>query len=232
MEVAATRSKTCPGFSIGTPKQKSRVLCDAVLSDAKIGPRWEVIFGSKQGKHGYCTVLRANITFLKQTLTSDRRGSCFIAPICRGCNYHENPDRMQGSGSQIKHHTVVVDIGMTEEMRNAARRIAVEERTCERCDEDISDHPDSHTVCLRCYRNRRGCERCGEDISDRPHNYTRCYTCFRGWNEDCRKRKSPCKESPNPARRARVRRCDCCREDISNRPPSHTLCYCCYSCLF
>lgn len=144
------------------------------------------------------------------------RGGAFIAPICKSCNYSENSNRMQGSDSKLKHHTVVVAVEMTEDMRNATRRIAVEARSCDECGRDISNCPSHHTACLRCFnRDRRPCQECGVDISDRPSNHKVCYACYSRPSEACRKRKG--------------RGCCGCGRDISTRPSNYTLCYRCYS---
>ena len=59
-------------------------------------------------------------------------------------------------------------------------------RRCDACDDDISDHHPSHTLCSSCWEEDdeeeedfRGCDRCGIDISDRPPQYTLCYPCWR-----------------------------------------------------
>ncbi len=137
---------------------------------------------------------------------SGRHKNVFIAPICRKCNFSGNSSRMQNGGSQLRRHTVVVKVGMTREMRDAPRRFAIGERSCQSCGEDISDRPPDHTKCLGCFRTKgvvesvfahaifdppkrngsrrfgkagRSCQSCGEDISDRPPNHTKCLGCFR-----------------------------------------------------
>ena len=132
---------------------------------------------------------------------------CVIAPICRPCNNPRNMARRQGGGSYLRANIEVFRTHMTEGMFNAERRYAEEpRRQCERCQNDISDRPPNHTVCLNCFhsdrgrarhddiydhgyraqgfataqnRNARSCITCGTDISDRPTNHVVCYPCFR-----------------------------------------------------
>ena len=172
------------------------------------------------------------------------RNSAFVAPICKSCNYHKNANRMQGSGSQLKHHTVVVDIGMTKDMRTATRRIAVQARNCDDCGSDISSCPSHHTVCLGCWnRDKRPCQECGVDISDRPSNHKVCYECYSRSGETCNKRKASPNESSRTTGASLLalgaatgamlmlfdRPCQECGVDISDRPSNHKVCYECYS---
>ena len=57
-----------------------------------------------------------------------RGEGCFVAPICRSCNRCDNPSRMQGAGARLRGHIDVVRAEVTWGMRNAPRRLAVEER--------------------------------------------------------------------------------------------------------
>jgi hypothetical protein len=134
----------------------------------------------------------------------------FIVPLCKRCNYWENPNRMQGSQSKLRYGTKLVKGENTEEMKNAPRRIAVKVycRHCEKCGGDISASPDDHVLCLPCYRSgsgsrrpqcteqksasrpagyslhvsmeERSCETCGRNIMDRPVSHTLCFDCFCG----------------------------------------------------
>ena len=59
-------------------------------------------------------------------------------------------------------------------------------RWCDDCGIDISDKPEHHSVCLRCYRQdseyeseRRCCDDCGTDISDMPEHHFVCLRCYK-----------------------------------------------------
>lgn len=43
-----------------------------------------------------------------------RGEGCFIAPICRPCNRHDNPERMQGAGACLRANIVVTKTAMTD----------------------------------------------------------------------------------------------------------------------
>jgi hypothetical protein len=167
---------------------------------------------------------------------------CFIAPICKPCNRHDNQDRMQGAGARLRGNIEVTRTGMTEGMRTATRRIAGGDggrrRRCESCNDDISDRPASHTSCLECWSGggsgrrgggsygrgarRRRCESCNEDISDRPPSHTLCLECWSGGGSGGR-------GGERGGRGGRRRLCESCNDDISDRPPSHSLCLGCWS---
>ena len=85
----------------------------------------------------------------------------YIAPICKRCNWCENVNRMQGSGSQLRSGTEVVLDDYTEGMYRADRRIAISESESE--GEEYE----------------RECRRCGVDISNRPPNFNQCYDCWK-----------------------------------------------------
>jgi hypothetical protein len=146
-----------------------------------------------------------------------RRG-VWIAPICSRCNAPNNRARWQGAGSTIRVGTEVTKVERTEGMFNAERRmIAV--RVCHECDNDISDRPEHHDMCLGCYRLNsyeqpaRRCKICRSDVSDRPDHHDVCLNCYR-------------KSSRTSGRRRRE--CGECGDDISDRPPHHHLCLHCY----
>ena len=107
-------------------------------------------------------------------------GVC-ITPICSGCNNPHNIARWQqygGGNSSVIAGTTVVRVSMTRNMKTAQRMIAV--RCCESCEQDISDRPTNHTLCLDCWRDSiRCCESCEQNISDRPRNHTLCLDCWR-----------------------------------------------------
>ena len=85
----------------------------------------------------------------------------YIAPICKRCNWCENVNRMQGSGSQLRSGTEVVLDDYTEGMYRADRRIAISESESE--GEEYE----------------RECRRCGVDIYNRPPNFNQCYDCWK-----------------------------------------------------
>jgi hypothetical protein len=132
---------------------------------------------------------------------------CFIAPICKPCNRYGNQDRMQGAKARLRKNIEVTRTGMTEGMRTATRRVAGggggRRRRCESCDNDISDRPASHTLCLGCWSGsgrrgggrsgraagrsgrgggRRGggrvCDACGVSIAGAPTTHYLCRKCF------------------------------------------------------
>jgi hypothetical protein len=49
---------------------------------------------------------------------------CFLAPICKSCNYHKNQSRQQGAGARLRKNIVVTKVPFTSGMRNANRRYA------------------------------------------------------------------------------------------------------------
>lgn len=49
---------------------------------------------------------------------------CCIAPICSGCNYHENEKRMQGGNSTLRKGITVIKTSMSDGMYRAPRRYA------------------------------------------------------------------------------------------------------------
>eukprot|EP00949_MAST-11_sp_MAST-11-sp1_P003348 g3348.t1 len=49
---------------------------------------------------------------------------CFLAPICRQCNFAGNEDRYQGAGARLRKNIEVMRTRMTDGMKNAPRRIA------------------------------------------------------------------------------------------------------------
>ena len=121
----------------------------------------------------------------------DRRASCgghvwikkqgiHIVPICSRCNYCDNECRMRSKGNKslLRPGTLAVAIKPTQDMVYSERRFAAM-RCCERCRADISDRPENHALCFRCFCDRaRTCQRCRADISDRPVNHTLCFRCF------------------------------------------------------
>ena len=44
-----------------------------------------------------------------------RGEGCFIAPICRPCNRHDNPERMQGAGACLRANIVVTKTAMSDD---------------------------------------------------------------------------------------------------------------------
>lgn len=83
-----------------------------------------------------------------------RRWGCFIAPICRSCNNPNNEERMQGAGARLRPNVEVTKTQMTEGMRTADRRVPLA-RLCGVCERDISDRPDTHELCLGCWRGSK-----------------------------------------------------------------------------
>ena len=113
------------------------------------------------------------------------RGVC-LTPICATCNSPRNVDRMQhknGRHSKLRANLTVLGMTYTADMQHSDRRIAVKRkrarRVCEVCDDDISDRPASHAMCLLCYCARRVCVVCDDDISDRPTSHAMCLSCYR-----------------------------------------------------
>lgn len=85
-----------------------------------------------------------------------KRWGCFIAPICRSCNNINNEERMQGAGALLRPNVEVTKTQMTEGMRTANRRVLPSRaRLCGGCERDISDRPDTHELCLGCWRGRK-----------------------------------------------------------------------------
>ncbi|CAB9514974.1 expressed unknown protein [Seminavis robusta] len=151
-----------------------------------------------------------------------RHGRPTIAPICRSCNNPENPNRMQGGNSQLRSGTIVVDTDYTHDMQISNRRFAEEVRICNECDEDISDRPQNHDMCLNCWNGRgrgarRRCQLCRVNISGRPANHNLCLDCFR---------QSGGRGTGSQSRRGR--RCQDCGGDIADRPANHSLCLNCF----
>jgi len=171
---------------------------------------WISFWESKTGtSRGICSFSSCNKTAEIGGHVWLKRKGPHIAPICSGCNYHKNVKRMQSSDGQhsfIKKGTTVVKVEFTEDMKNAVRRIAVndkdmddidDESTNEESDEsrdeesdesDISwvadslfESPSSHRQrgMVSTAFSRRSCVYCGVDISDRPVTHDRCLSCFR-----------------------------------------------------
>ena len=111
----------------------------------------------------------------------------YIAPICKRCNWCENVNRMQGSGSQLRSGTEVVLGIYTNGMHRADRRIAIPERKCRNCGVDISNQQPHHRKCYDCFQTVKGvvrnperaCGNCGVDISNQPPHHRKCSGC---WN--------------------------------------------------
>ena len=148
---------------------------------------------------------------------------CFIAPICRSCNRHDNQDRMQGAGARLRENIVVTRTEMTNGMHTATRRIAGgRRRRCQSCGDDISDRPANHASCLECWSGdagdrrggrgrRRRCESCHDDISNKPASHTRCREC---WSRSGRKGGRVCQD---------------CDANIAGAPSNHVFCQNCFS---
>lgn len=129
----------------------------------------------------------------------------FIAPLCQICNRYWNAERMQnmeGNDSFLRKGTTVVRVEYSDGMKKANRRFSLNEeeeeepvRRCSDCNTDISDRPDSHTRCLRCFRSSRAykanaagkrreddytrlCINCRANISEQPENHRQCPRCF------------------------------------------------------
>ena len=117
-----------------------------------------------------------------------RKKGIHIVPICASCNHCDNEHRMQSDDntSLLRRGTLAVAIVPTCDMIYAERRF-VAMRSCQKCGTGISDRPENHILCFRCFcsrtsikssRRKRTCQRCRADISDRPKNYALCFRCF------------------------------------------------------
>ena len=117
-----------------------------------------------------------------------RKQGIHIVPICARCNNCNNECRMQSCDNipLLRRGTLAVAITPTRDMIYAERRF-VAVRSCQKCGADISDRPDNHILCFRCFcdrisiestRRKRTCQRCRVDISDRPKNHALCFQCF------------------------------------------------------
>ena len=103
---------------------------------------------------------------------SQTRG-IWIAPICKQCNYCDNPKRQRdahGQHSFIRKGTVVVRTKYTPDMANAERRVSYPDDG-EEYDSDDYDEDDWE---------EQFCEACGFDLPfGTPKHHTKCPDCFR-----------------------------------------------------
>jgi len=88
----------------------------------------------------------------------------------------------------------------------------------------------------------RQCKECNQDISDRPANHRLCLGCFRSAkypkkrkSPEVKKTNAPKKNKSPEARKTKTsnsdhfeRQCEECNQDISDRPANHCLCLGCF----
>ena len=74
---------------------------------------------------------------------------CFIAPICSGCNYHENSKRWQGSKSTLRNGILVIKKEMTSGMLNSDRN-TVQNNKCINCNKNFNPKKPYHKKCDTC----------------------------------------------------------------------------------
>lgn len=151
--------------------------------------------------------------------TSQTRG-VWIAPICKQCNYYENPKRQwdaRGQHSFVRKGTVVVRTKYTPDMANAERRVSYPDDS-EEYDSDEYEEDDWE---------EQICEACGFDLPfGTPKHHTKCLDCFRSGGPP-----GFCSYFINgqQVKMDRRRRCEGCGGDISDRPANHSVCLGCYS---
>eukprot|EP00557_Chaetoceros_sp_GSL56_P004020 CAMPEP_0176505466 /NCGR_PEP_ID=MMETSP0200_2-20121128/16512_1 /TAXON_ID=947934 /ORGANISM="Chaetoceros sp., Strain GSL56" /LENGTH=212 /DNA_ID=CAMNT_0017905027 /DNA_START=12 /DNA_END=648 /DNA_ORIENTATION=+ len=104
---------------------------------------WISFWESKTGtSRGICSFSSCNKTAEIGGHVWLKRKGPHIAPICSGCNYHKNVKRMQSSDGQhsfIKKGTTVVKVEFTEDMKNAVRRIAVNDKDMDDIDDESTN---------------------------------------------------------------------------------------------
>ena len=164
---------------------------------------WIAFWESKTGlKRGICSYSDCNKPAVVGGHIWLKRKGPHIAPICSGCNHVENVERFQaddGTHSSFRQGTTLVRVKLTEDMKNADRRIATyqldseyeEESSSEsESEEDSSD--ESECQYMGSFRGHfgsnsqfgslrtRSCLDCNRDISESPMHHTKCLECFRG----------------------------------------------------
>ena len=72
---------------------------------------------------------------------------CFIAPICKACNWHNNRSRIQGAGACLRQNIEVTKTGMTEGMKRKQR----EDRKPSAI--KTSNSSNGEVACYRCGRS-------------------------------------------------------------------------------
>ena len=164
---------------------------------------WIAFWESKTGlKRGICSYSDCNKPAVVGGHIWLKRKGPHIAPICSGCNHVENVERFQaddGTHSCFRQGTALVRVKLTEDMKNADRRIATyqldseyeEESSSEsESKEDSSD--ESECQYMGSFQGHfgsnsqfgslrmRSCLDCNRDISESPMHHTKCLACFRG----------------------------------------------------
>ena len=151
-------------------------------------------------------------------------GGVWITPICKQCNYCDNPMRQRdahGQHSTVRKGTVVVRTEYTPDMANAERRVSYPDND-EEYDSDDCDEEDWEAQI---------CEDCGFGLSSgTPKHHTRCAYCYRR-NALAESTKTPIARNAieDAVKRARGRLCEGCGDDISDAPANHYKCLGCFS---
>lgn len=82
-----------------------------------------------------------------------RGEGCFLAPICKPCNYYKNQSKQQGAGARLRKNIEVTKVSVTAGMKNASRRY--DERAGR-----ASSNKQRGRGCSRCGRQGHGVESC------------------------------------------------------------------------
>ena len=75
-----------------------------------------------------------------------------ISPIC---SMLKDNRTLTETIQHLEKNQIVVKVEMTEDMLCAERRYSESVRECDECGDDISDQPENHTMCKKCFYGRR-----------------------------------------------------------------------------